>query len=176
MVISFCWTTMFLWVPFILFLLKSWTSYLYSFFTACCRDYFIQTRRIKRPCKMAFTVSNYRVRWKAYGWCNWEYRDVSCSSWALFKGCSYCSLSGTFYYPSAYFNTSIGLGFFVLWKWSSCILPKKWSISFDVQSMLNSRFLFTVFIRVLGWTNIPVSFLYALWPVVMLFCWGFILE
>lgn len=63
--------------------------------TACSWNYFIQTCGTKRPCKMALTISERWVRWKAYLWCDWEDRNASCSSWAFFKGCGYCSLSGT---------------------------------------------------------------------------------
>jgi hypothetical protein len=96
---------------FLSFYCRIWAPYLCSLFTACSGDYFIQTRRIKRPFKMAFTISNYRVRWKPYWWCNWEYRDASCSSGALFKGGSHCCLSGTFYFPSAHLVPLFGLVF-----------------------------------------------------------------
>jgi hypothetical protein len=101
-------------------------------FIACSRNYFIQSCRTERSCKMAFTISEHWVRWKAYRWCNWEGRDAGCASRALFKGCSYSSLSGK--HLRVFFTVFIEfrwkLRLFSLLNWISVL--NKWAYHFPI--------------------------------------------
>lgn len=109
---------------------------------------------------MAFTISEHWVRWKAYWWCNGEDRNASCASWALFKGCGYCSLSGTLFLFSCFltvFSTFVWTGPFALLNWSSL---DRWAQPFLCWVCKEWFVLFIVFITVvnnIGWTNIPAA-------------------